>query len=40
MKNRYNICIDEETHLKGVKDAEKIGLSFSTYIAYLILKEK
>lgn len=40
MKNRYNISIDEDTHAKGVKNAEKIGLSFSTYVAYLILKEK
>lgn len=38
MGNRYNVSLTEEIHEKGVKDADRIGLKFSTYVAYLILK--
>ncbi len=39
-KKRYNVCMDEEIHDKGVKKAKKSGRSFSNWIEQLILKSK
>lgn len=39
MRKGYNICLTEETHDKAVKNAERLGLSLSAYLAYLINKK-
>lgn len=39
-KKRYNVCMDEEIHDKGVKKAKKSGRSFSNYLEILIEQDK